>query len=247
MFFSSFFIAHCPFCFLPFLVAASRCRLAVRNHSAVQYCRPIAEVEWNLGICLFTAHRSLLTVHCTPFTCGALGLTPTRPEAVSTTLLPWPDPRFTTTTVARPPFHRLRGIAYSSRSRLGGERCIFSTNRYLVGDPEWAEPTVRLQSINREIGVCALFLPVFCCANNRSRVGHPLIGWRGAEETKFRQGTASSSCPSVQYLISGSGHFSRPPFFSLFFAHILITSRTSGPRKSAVANAFDPRGPASPR
>lgn len=124
----------------------------------------------------------------------------------------------------------LRGIAYSSRSRFGGERCIFSTNRYLVGDPKSAEPTVRLQSINREIGVCALFLPVFCCANNRSRVGHPLIGWRGAEETKFHQGTASS-CPSVQYLISGSGHFSRPLFFLTFFrAYFYHTSDFRPPK-----------------
>ena len=57
-----------PSCFLPFPLpfllplqdAASRCRLAKQNHCALQYRRPIADLE-GIGKVKLTSHCSLLT------------------------------------------------------------------------------------------------------------------------------------------------------------------------------------------
>jgi len=74
----------CIFFFFPLLVAASiatsiaasGCRFAKQNHSAVQYGQPdvesIGELKLVFHWSLFTGHCSLLTVHCSLFTAKPL-------------------------------------------------------------------------------------------------------------------------------------------------------------------------------
>jgi hypothetical protein len=49
---------------LPHLDAASGCRLAKQNHCALQYRRPIADLERSLENSAFSVHYSLFTIHC---------------------------------------------------------------------------------------------------------------------------------------------------------------------------------------
>ena len=62
----SFCLFSLPF-LLPLLNAASRRRLAKQNHCALQYRRPIADVE-GIGELKLVSHCSLVTIHYSLFT-----------------------------------------------------------------------------------------------------------------------------------------------------------------------------------